>query len=385
MKPAADALRDRRRQRRAVGARTRPRRCAPASTRSSRSWTPTARRGACCTTTRCPAAARSPQRIGEYRARMEALVTAALQERTESRAVEPLSVAIFGAAEALGPLVAAHGRAVRRAHRRALDPHHRTRTEDEMRTTRRGRHHRRQPDPVRALERGLRARVRPGHAHRDARRARRALRRWRASGSARSSPAPCSSTRATATSRASPCWAPSSRPRRPRTTSSRRAAPGLETTIAVANKIALGQIDVGIAGGVDTASDAPIAVNEDLRHILLDLNRAKSLPSRARTLTRLRPGQVVPEIPRNAEPRTGLSMGEHAALMARDWGVTREEQDELTVASHQQHGRGLRARVLRRPGDAVPRAGARPEPARRTRRWRSWRSSSRCSAARTGR
>src|SRR3954463_12358843 len=109
---------------------------------------------------------------------------------------------------------------------------------------------------------------------------------------------------------------------------------GLETTIAVANKIALGQIEVGIAGGVDTASDAPIAVNEDLRNILLDLNRAKSLPSRARTLTRLRPGQVVPETPRNAEPRTGLSMGEHAALMALDWGVTRGEQDELTVRSH---------------------------------------------------
>jgi acetyl-CoA C-acetyltransferase len=110
---------------------------------------------------------------------------------------------------------------------------------------------------------------------------------------------------------------------------------GLETTIAVANKIALGQIDAGIAGGVDTASDAPIAVNEDLRQILLDINRAKSLPARARTLTRLRPGQVKPEIPRNAEPRTGLSMGEHAALTARDWGVTREAQDELTVASHQ--------------------------------------------------
>ncbi len=110
---------------------------------------------------------------------------------------------------------------------------------------------------------------------------------------------------------------------------------GLETAIAVANKIALGQIDAGIAGGVDTASDAPIAVNEDLRQILLDINRAKSLPARARNLTRLRPGQVVPELPRNAEPRTGLSMGEHAALMARDWGVTREDQDELTVASHQ--------------------------------------------------
>ena len=96
---------------------------------------------------------------------------------------------------------------------------------------------------------------------------------------------------------------------------------GTGDAIAVANKIALGQIDVGIAGGVDTASDAPIAVNEDLRHILLDLNRAKSLPSRARTLTRLRPGQIVPEIPRNAEPRTGLSMGEHAALMALATGA----------------------------------------------------------------
>src|SRR5919205_2970130 len=110
---------------------------------------------------------------------------------------------------------------------------------------------------------------------------------------------------------------------------------GLEAVITVANKIALGQIDVGVAGGVDTASDAPIAINEDLRHVLLDLNRAKSLPSRARTLTRLRPTQVVPEIPRNAEPRTGLSMGEHAALMALDWGITREAQDELAAASHQ--------------------------------------------------
>jgi acetyl-CoA C-acetyltransferase len=109
---------------------------------------------------------------------------------------------------------------------------------------------------------------------------------------------------------------------------------GLETVIAVANKIALGQIDVGIAGGVDTASDAPIAVNEDLRHILLDINRAKSLPGRARQLTRLRPGQIVPEIPRNAEPRTGLSMGEHAARTAAEWGIARGEQDELAVASH---------------------------------------------------
>ncbi len=109
---------------------------------------------------------------------------------------------------------------------------------------------------------------------------------------------------------------------------------GLEATILVANKIALGQIDCGIAGGVDTTSDAPLAVNEDLREVLLELNRTKSTAGRLRTLTKLRPQQVVPEIPRNAEPRTGMSMGAHTAIMARDWGIGREEQDELAVTSH---------------------------------------------------
>ncbi len=108
----------------------------------------------------------------------------------------------------------------------------------------------------------------------------------------------------------------------------------LETTILVGNKIALGQIESGIAGGFDTTSDAPIAINEDLRNVLLDLSRAKTNAQRLRTLARLRPTQLVPEIPRNAEPRTGLSMGEHQAITTREWGITREEQDELTVASH---------------------------------------------------
>ncbi|MEA2320611.1 MAG: acetyl-CoA C-acetyltransferase [Solirubrobacteraceae bacterium] len=110
---------------------------------------------------------------------------------------------------------------------------------------------------------------------------------------------------------------------------------GLETVIAVANKIALGQIDSGIAAGADTASDAPISLNEDLREILLDVNRARSAGARLRALTRLRPKQVVPETPRNEEPRTGLSMGEHTARMATEWGVTREEQDALAARSHQ--------------------------------------------------
>jgi acetyl-CoA C-acetyltransferase len=90
-----------------------------------------------------------------------------------------------------------------------------------------------------------------------------------------------------------------------------------------------------VAGGTDTTSDAPLALHEDLRRILVALNSAKSVGARLRLLTRLRPGQIVPEIPRNAEPRTGLSMGEHAALTAREWGIGREEQDELAATSHQ--------------------------------------------------
>ncbi len=85
---------------------------------------------------------------------------------------------------------------------------------------------------------------------------------------------------------------------------------------------------------MDTTSDAPLALNENLREILLEANRAKSTSGRVRALTKFRPQQLVPEIPRNSEPRTGLSMGEHCAIMAREWGITREEQDELAVRSH---------------------------------------------------
>jgi acetyl-CoA C-acetyltransferase len=109
---------------------------------------------------------------------------------------------------------------------------------------------------------------------------------------------------------------------------------GLEAVTLVANKIALGQIDAGVAGGVDTTSDAPLAVNEDMRRTLLELNRARSLGARVRALGKLRPNQLAPEPPRNDEPRTGLSMGEHAAITAKEWNVGRAEQDELALASH---------------------------------------------------
>ncbi len=110
---------------------------------------------------------------------------------------------------------------------------------------------------------------------------------------------------------------------------------GLQAAIQVANKIALGQIEVGLAGGSDTTSDAPIAVGEGLRKALLQANRAKTLQGRLAALARIRPGDLVPAIPQNGEPRTGLSMGEHAALTALEWQVGREEQDELAAASHQ--------------------------------------------------
>lgn len=109
---------------------------------------------------------------------------------------------------------------------------------------------------------------------------------------------------------------------------------GLEAALLVANKIALGQIECGIAGGVDTASDAPISVGEGLRQVLLQINRSKTVPEKLKALLQLRPGDLKPELPRNGEPRTGLSMGEHCELMAQTWQIGREEQDQLALESH---------------------------------------------------
>ncbi|MEV8455613.1 acetyl-CoA C-acetyltransferase [Streptomyces sp. NPDC052095] len=110
---------------------------------------------------------------------------------------------------------------------------------------------------------------------------------------------------------------------------------GLQAVVAAANKIMLGAVDSAIAGGTDTASDAPLGVNDELRRILLAARRARSTGGRLKALAGVRPRHLVPEIPRNAEPRTGLSMGEHAAITARRWGIGREEQDLLAATSHQ--------------------------------------------------
>jgi acetyl-CoA C-acetyltransferase len=109
---------------------------------------------------------------------------------------------------------------------------------------------------------------------------------------------------------------------------------GLQSAIAVANGIALGQYESGVAGGVDTTSDAPIAFGDNLRQVLLGLRRSKSNVERLKLVGKL-PAALGVEIPTNGEPRTGMSMGEHAAVTAKQMGIKRVDQDALAAASHQ--------------------------------------------------
>jgi acetyl-CoA C-acetyltransferase len=124
-------------------------------------------------------------------------------------------------------------------------------------------------------------------------------------------------------------------PETPATDIQQACGTGLQAAIQVANKIALGQIEAGIAGGSDTTSDAPVAISEKLRKKLLKVNAAKDTRGRLAALAAIRPGDIGLAIPQNGEPRTGLSMGEHAALTAIEWQIGREEQDDLAAASHQ--------------------------------------------------
>jgi acetyl-CoA C-acetyltransferase len=109
---------------------------------------------------------------------------------------------------------------------------------------------------------------------------------------------------------------------------------GLECAILVANKIALGQIESGIAGGSDTTSDAPIGVSEGLRKILLKANRGKTTGEKLAAFKGFKPAYLAPLIPSNSEPRTKKSMGDHCEDMAKEWQIPREEQDALTYKSH---------------------------------------------------
>jgi acetyl-CoA C-acetyltransferase len=110
---------------------------------------------------------------------------------------------------------------------------------------------------------------------------------------------------------------------------------GLQALFTVASKIALGQIESGIAGGVDTTSDAPIAISDKFQSMLMQLNKAKTIGERLKILGSFRPHFLAPSFPRNGEPRTGLSMGDHTELTAKRWNISRQEQDQLALASHQ--------------------------------------------------
>jgi acetyl-CoA C-acetyltransferase len=110
---------------------------------------------------------------------------------------------------------------------------------------------------------------------------------------------------------------------------------GLQAAIHVADKIARGAIESGIGGGADTTSDAPVAISDKLRRKLMKVNAARDTRSRLAALAQIRPTDIGLVIPQNGEPRTKLSMGEHAALTALEWRIGREEQDQLAAASHQ--------------------------------------------------
>ncbi|MFT4299985.1 MAG: acetyl-CoA C-acetyltransferase [Aeromicrobium sp.] len=127
-------------------------------------------------------------------------------------------------------------------------------------------------------------------------------------------------------------------PETPATDLQQACGTGLQAAFQVANKIALGKIESGIAGGTDTTSDAPLAVNDKLRKILIEANQLSAKGDKkglVKLLAKIRPGYLAPDQPRNAEPRTGLSMGDHQAITTHQWGITREAQDELAATSHQ--------------------------------------------------
>jgi acetyl-CoA C-acetyltransferase len=122
--------------------------------------------------------------------------------------------------------------------------------------------------------------------------------------------------------------------RTPGLTLQRACGTSLEACILIANKIALGQIDCGIGGGVDSISDAPIVFNDGFRSVLLEMHRARSPMQRILPFFKFRPSHLKPEFPGVTEPRTGLSMGESMEITAQKWEISREHQDQLALSSH---------------------------------------------------
>lgn len=114
----------------------------------------------------------------------------------------------------------------------------------------------------------------------------------------------------------------------------RACGTSLETTNHLAMKIAMGQMDVGIAAGVDTNSDLPIEFQREFSWKLLDARKAGTPLEKIMSLAKIHPGDLKPAFPAVREPRTGKSMGEHCELMVQEWKISQREQDELALVSH---------------------------------------------------
>jgi len=128
-------------------------------------------------------------------------------------------------------------------------------------------------------------------------------------------------------------------PRTPATDLQKACGTSLEAVVFIANKIALGQMECGIAGGTDTNSDVPLEFSKKFSDRLLKLQGAKTFTQKLKSLQGFSPKELVPKIPAIKEKRTGLSMGESAEIMAKNWKITREEQDLVAFESHQKASR----------------------------------------------
>ena len=113
----------------------------------------------------------------------------------------------------------------------------------------------------------------------------------------------------------------------------------LQSALMIGAKIASGQIECGIAAGTDTTSDPPITFGRKFSQRLVKAGAARSVKQRLRAFKKFRPSELKPVLPANGEPRTGLSMGQHCERMAREWNISREDQDRLALESHQKAAR----------------------------------------------
>jgi acetyl-CoA C-acetyltransferase len=132
-------------------------------------------------------------------------------------------------------------------------------------------------------------------------------------------------------------------PTTPGITMQQACGTSLQAALGIAAKIATGQIESGIAMGSDTTSDAPIVFKEKFAHRLIEAQNARSMGGRLKAFKGFSPGELAPQPPSVSEPRTGLSMGQHAELMAQEWGISREVQDQLAFESHKKAAEAYRS------------------------------------------